>query len=50
MKVQDIIRRLERKGYRITRSMKSDLIVVTAPWGASLSFDSYHQAFKFYFR
>lgn len=50
MRVKDIIKKFEQRGHHITRSMKTDNIVVTTRWGAMAIFDSYHQAFNFYFK
>ena len=49
MKIENIIKRFESKGYNLTKSISTGNIIITAPWGAISTFNSYNAAYKYYF-
>jgi hypothetical protein len=49
MSIDYIIKKMESKGYKITRSMQSNDIIVTDRQGFTKSFPSYNRAYKYYF-
>lgn len=48
MKIDSIISRLQKNGYKVTRCMSGN-IIVKQPNGFSKEFDSYNAAYKHYF-
>lgn len=49
MSIEDIVKKMKNKGYKITRSMQSNEILVTDRQGFTKSFPSYNWAYRYYF-
>jgi len=49
MSIKNIIKRLEKSGHKVTKSMSTGNIIVNSAWGAVNTFNSYAAAYKFYF-
>ena len=48
MKTQNIINKLEKSNYKVTKSM-SGKVVVTPPTGLTKAFSSYNEAYRYFF-
>lgn len=49
MRIDFIISRFRKNGYKITRDMNTSVIVVTTPRGFGRTFESYRAAYLHYF-
>ena len=50
MRVEDIIKKFEKRGHKITRSIQSGDVIIKTRWGFEYTFSSYNKAYHYFFK